>query len=61
MQVLKDIWRYFTTDLIYFKLNAETKNNGGEWKVCIAWLQFRSWFRPYVGKVSKFIINCCCA
>ena len=35
LQVLKDIWRHFATDASYFRPYAETKNNGGERKVCI--------------------------
>ena len=36
---------------------AETKNNEEEWKVCMKWIQFRSWFRPSGTKVSSFIIQ----
>ena len=57
LQVLKDIWRHFTTDVSYFRPYAETKNNGGEQKVCMKWIQFRSWFRPSGAKVSNFIIK----
>ena len=62
LQVLKDIWRHFTTDVSYFVPYAETKNNEDEWKVCMKWIQFRSWFRPSGAKVSSFIIqkfSCC--
>ena len=62
LQVQKDIWRCFTTDISYFGPYAETKNNGGEQKVCMKWIQFRSWFRPSGAKVSSFIIQkfyCC--
>ena len=55
--MLKGIWRLFTIDVNYFKTYAETKNNGREQKVCIIWLQFSSWFRPYDAKVSSFIIQ----
>ena len=61
-QVLKDIWLHFTTDVSYFRPYAETKNNRGERKVCMKWIQFRSWFRPSGAKVSNFIIqkfSCC--
>ena len=57
LQVLKDIWRHFTTDVSYFVPYAETKNNEDEWKVCMKWIQFRSWFRPSGTKVSSFIIQ----
>ena len=57
LQVLKDVWHYFTTDIGYFGPYAETKNNGGERKVCMKWIQFRSWFRPSGAKVSSFIIQ----
>ena len=50
LQVLKDIWHYFGP-------YAETKNNGDEQKVCMKWIQFRSWFRPSGIKVSSFIIQ----
>ena len=46
LQVLKDIWRHFTTDVSYFRPYAETENNGGERKACMKWVQFRFWFRP---------------
>ena len=62
LHVLKDIWRHFTTDVSYFRPYAETKNNEGERKVCMKWIQFRSWFRPSGAKVSSFIIqkfSCC--
>ena len=32
LQMLKDIWRHFTTDVSYFRPYAETKKNRGEWK-----------------------------
>ena len=54
---LKDIWHHFTTDVSYFRLYAETKNNRGEQKVCMKRIQFRSWFRPSGAKVSSFIIQ----
>ena len=57
LQVLEDIWRHFTTGVNYFRPHAETKNNGGEWKVCMKWIQFRSWFKPSGAKVSSFIIQ----
>ena len=50
LQVLKDIWHYFGP-------YAETKNNGDEQKVCMKWIQFRSWLRPSGNKVSSFIIQ----
>ena len=56
LQVLKDILRHFTTDVSCFGPYAETKNDGSERKVCIKWIQFRSWFRPSGAKVSNFII-----
>ena len=36
---------------------CRNKNNGGERKVCMKWIQFRSWFRPSEAKVSSFIIQ----
>ena len=57
LQVLKDIWRHFTTDVSYFKPYAEIKNNEGEKKVCMKWILFKSWFRPGGAKVSSFIIQ----
>ena len=57
LQVLKNIWRHFTTDVSYFRPYAETENNGGERKVCMKWIQFRFWFRPTGAKVSNFIIQ----
>ena len=57
LQVPKDIWRHFTTDVSYFGPYAETKNNGGERKVCMKWIQFRSCFRLSGAKVSSFIIQ----
>ena len=57
LQVLKDIWRHFTTDVSYFRSYAETKNNGGERKACVKWIQFRSWFKSNGAKVSNFIIQ----
>ena len=62
LQVLKEIWRHFTTYVSYFRLYAETKHNRGERKVFMKWIQFRSWFRPSDAKVSSFIIqkfSCC--
>ena len=53
----KAIWRNSTTDVSYFRPNAETKNNGSERKVCMKWIQFRSWIRPCGAKVSSFIIQ----
>ena len=47
----------YLTEVSCFIPNAETKNNGGERKVCIKWIQFRSWFRPSAAKVSSFIIQ----
>ena len=55
--MLKHIWHHFTTDVSYFIPYAETKNNRGEWKVCIKWIRFRSWFRPSGAKVSSSIIQ----
>ena len=49
-------------DVSYFRPYAKKKSNGGEWKVCIKWIQFRSWFRSSGAKVSSFIIqkfSCC--
>ena len=40
-----------------FPTNAETKNDGSERKVCMKWIQFRSWFRQCGAKVSSFIIQ----
>ena len=57
LQVLKNIWLHFTTDVSYFWPSAELKNNGGERKVCVKWIQFRPWFRPCGAKVSSFIIK----
>ena len=57
LQVLKNIWRHFTTDVSYFRPYAETENNGGERKACMKWIQFRSCFRPSDAKVSSFIIQ----
>ena len=62
LQVLKDILHHFTIDVSYFGPYAEMKNNGSERKVCMKWIQFRSWFRPSGAKVSSFIIqkfSCC--
>ena len=39
------------------KLYAETKNNGGDQKVYMNWIQFRPWFRSSGAKVSSFIIQ----
>ena len=44
-------------DASYFRPYAETKNNGGEQKICIKWIQFRSCFRPCGAEVSRFIIQ----
>ena len=33
------------------------KNNDDERKVCIKWIQFRSWFRLCGAKISSFIIQ----
>ena len=55
--MLKDIWRYFTTDVSYFRPYAETKYNGGEQKVYMKWMQFRFWFRPSGTKALSFIIQ----
>ena len=57
LQVLNDIWSYFNTDVSYISPYAETKYNGGERKVCMKWIQFRSWFRPSGVKASSFIIQ----
>ena len=57
LQMLKDIWRHFTSDVSYFIPSVETKYNGGERKVCMKWIQFSSWFRPSDAKVSSFIIH----
>ena len=57
LQMLKDIWRHSTTDVSCFRPYAETKNCGGEQKVCMKWIQFRSWFTPSGAKVSSFIIQ----
>ena len=59
LQLLKDIWRYFTTDVSNFRPYAETENDGGERKVCMKWIEFRSWFRPSGTKISIFIIQKC--
>ena len=32
----------FATDVSCFRPYAKTKNNEGEWKVCMEWIQFRS-------------------
>ena len=47
LEVLKDISHSFTTDVSFFRPYAETKNNGSDRKVCITWLQFRSWLTPW--------------
>ena len=57
LQVLKDIWCHFMTDFSYFRPYAGTKSNGGEQKICMKLIQFRSWFRPSGAKVSSFIIQ----
>ena len=57
LQVLRDIWCHFMTDFSYFRPYAETKSNGGEQKICMKLIQFRSWFRPSGAKVSSFIIQ----
>ena len=41
----------FTTDVSYFRPYVETKDNGGERKICMKKIQFRSWFRPNGAKV----------
>ena len=43
------------TDVSYFRPYAETKNNEGEQRVCMKWIQFRSWFRPSGAKVYIYI------
>ena len=55
--MLKDMWRHFTTDASYFRPYVEMKNNEGERKVCMKWIQFRSWFRRSGAKVSRLIIQ----
>ena len=57
LQVLKDIWCHIATDVSYFRPYRETKNNRGERKVFMKWIQFRSWFRLSGAKVSTFIIQ----
>ena len=57
LQVLKDILRHFTTEVSHFRPYAETRNKRGERKVCMKWIQFRSWFRPSGAEVSSFIIQ----
>ena len=47
----------FYSDVSYFGPYAETKNNGSERKVCMKWIQFRSWFRPFGAEVSSLIIQ----
>ena len=59
--VIYKCWKIF--DIIfaacvsYFRPYAETKSNGNEWKVCIKWIEFRSWFKPCGIKISSFIIQ----
>ena len=55
--MLKDIWRYFTTEVSYFRPCVETKTNSSERKVCIKSIQFRSWFSPGGAKFSSSIIQ----
>ena len=57
LQVLKDFWCHFTTDVSLFRPYAETMDNGSDRKVCVKWLQFRSWFRPCSAKVWSFLIQ----
>ena len=60
--MLKDVWRYFMTEVSHFRPYSETKSNGSERKVCIKWIQFRSWFSPGGTKFSSSIIqriSCC--
>ena len=38
------IWPHFMTDVSYLRPYEETNNNGAEKKVCMKWIQFRSWF-----------------
>ena len=45
------------TDVSYLRPYEETNKNGAEKKVCMKWIQFRSWFRPSGAKVSSFIIQ----
>ena len=52
LQVLKDIWRHFRIDVSYVIRDAQTKNNGGKWKICIKW----PWFSPSGAKASSFIV-----
>ena len=47
----------FHNDANHFRPYVEKKNNGSEQNVCILWLQFRYWFKPYGAKVSSFIIQ----
>ena len=50
----------FYDEVSCFRAYAETKNNGGERKVCMKWIHF---FRSSDAKVSGFIIqrfSCCC-
>ena len=51
------IWRHSMTDASYFKLYAETKNNGSEREVFMKKIQFRPWLRPCGSKVWSFIIQ----
>ena len=46
------------TGVSYVRSYGETKNDREERKVCMKWIQFRSWFRPSgAAKVSSFIIK----
>ena len=45
------IYIYTMTDASYFKLYAETKNNGSEREVFMKKIQFRPWLRPCGSKV----------
>ena len=40
-----------------FRWYVETKSDGSEWKACIIWLQFSTWFRPCGTKFWSFIIQ----
>ena len=48
-------WCFF-----FFRIYAETRNNGNERKICTTWLQQRFWFRPCDAKVSTFMIEKFC-
>ena len=54
---VEGIWPHFMIDVSYLRPYEKMNKNGAEKKVCMKWIQFRSWFRPSGAKVSSFIIQ----